>query len=70
MKTRYIYNGIETRGLWFTVQRKNGRCSQYVFRCPYRAAEHAMRASGVGRWPDLASRGVRVVSVWPDEFSP
>jgi hypothetical protein len=56
-------NGIAHKGEWFAVQRANGRLSGRMFRCPLRAAEHAMRAYGVTWWPELVRRGIRIVAV-------
>jgi hypothetical protein len=56
-------NGIEDKGEWFAVQRPNGRLSGRMFRCPLRAAEHAMRAYGYAWWPELVRRGIRIVAV-------
>ena len=50
-------------GAWYAVERPDGRQSCRVFRSPFRAAEHAMRAARVGWWPDLRKRGVRVVRI-------
>jgi hypothetical protein len=56
-------NGIAHKGEWFAVQRANGRLSGRMFRCPYRAAEHAMRGYRVAWWPELVRRGIRIVAV-------
>jgi hypothetical protein len=56
-------NGIAHKGDWFAVQRANGRLSGRMFRCPFRAAEHAMRAYHVAWWPELVRRGIRIVAV-------
>jgi NAD(P)-dependent dehydrogenase (short-subunit alcohol dehydrogenase family) len=56
-------NGIEHKGQWFAVLRPDGRLSGRMFRCPYRAAEHAMRGFGVALWPELVKRGIRIVAV-------
>ena len=56
-------HGIAHQGDWFTVRRPDGRIGGRMFRCPYRAAEHAMRAYGVAWWPELVRRGIRVVAL-------
>jgi hypothetical protein len=55
--------GIEDKGEWFAVHRADGRLSGRMFRCPLRAAEHAMRAYGYAWWPELVRRGIRIVAV-------
>jgi hypothetical protein len=55
--------GIEEKGEWFAVRRADGRLSGRMFRCPLRAAEHAMRGYGVAWWPELVRRGIRIVAV-------
>jgi hypothetical protein len=60
-------NGIEDKGEWFAVLRPNGRLSGRMFRCPYRAAEHAMRGYGVAWWTELVRRGLRIVAVGKNE---
>jgi hypothetical protein len=55
--------GIEDKGEWFAVHRADGRLSGRMFRCPFRAAEHAMRAYRVAWWPELVRRGIRIVAV-------
>jgi hypothetical protein len=59
--------GIENKGEWFAVQRANGRLSGRMFRCPLRAAEHAMRGYGVAWWPELVGRGIRIVAVMEEK---
>jgi hypothetical protein len=56
-------NGIAHKGEWFAVRRPDGRLSGRMFRCPYRAAEHAMRGYGVAWWPELVGRGICIVAV-------
>jgi hypothetical protein len=56
-------NGIAHKGEWFAVRRPDGRLSRRMFRCPLRAAEHAMRGYGVAWWPELVRRGIRIVAV-------
>lgn len=52
-------------GWWYAIERPDGRQGRRIFGSRYRAMEHAMRAARTDWWPDLASRGVRIVSCAP-----
>jgi hypothetical protein len=58
---------LQRTGKYFAIMRPSGRCSRYVFRSPYRAAEHVMRAAKCTYWPRLAELGVIVIPVEIDD---